>query len=239
MKRTLTLLLTATSIAITTAQNWTVGVPVNFQLTEVNLWGGGCFPTADQTFYIDPSAVSGIQHIAIVSAVTPPGVNTVVPGPPSPLSVGDTIILTGSGARSVYFPTGTGTLDLKIFAVGTPTTAGQVHPCVYNTLWISNLGICPEALSHNLSTTCTVQPGGVGIAEPPVQPSIEFPSALNGWRLWAEGAARLDVVDATGSTIMTSTGNNADANGLVSGVYFARITGSDGDLRTLRFTITR
>lgn len=221
------------------AQNWIVGVPAAFKWSELTLFGG-CDPAPDQNITFSAPGVSGVEYVAIVDAVTPPGTNLIAPLGTGPLNVGDTVDLVVGPPNSVYFPSGSGSMSLSFWAIGTPTTAGQAHPCTFNALWLSNLMLCPEGLTKTVQATCTVQPGTVGIGGVDREgPAISFPSAANGWMLSARDAFRASavVLDATGQVIARAL--PADLSGRPNGVYLLQLTGTDGAVNVCRFVVSR
>lgn len=222
-----------------TAQDWTVGWPVDFQLTQMTVNGGGCYPNADATLNFPTSTVSGIVHVAIVTAVQPAGVNTIAPGSSGPLNVGDTVYFDTPGVRSCHFPQGNGTVSLDFRAIGIPTQEGQPHPCAFNQIWLSNLMLCPEGLSKGLSSGCTVQPSSLGLSGVVAgSNSVDLPNATNGWVLNVSGAAYgAEVFDAVGNR-MAAMGSGSLAFTWPDGLYFVRIRSAAG-VRTERVLVSR
>ncbi len=165
MKKIFTTLLILVSLFFSeksSAQNWTVGTPVYMVVTSNLFFGTGCFPTADQSFIINGSTVTGVDYYLKVdsspldSVYLMPGMDTLV--------TGDSILLgVGGNNFSLYFFNGGGLLNMSIIAVGTPTTAGKSHPCAPNNLWMSNLLFCPEGLSAIVNNNCQVQAGSFSV----------------------------------------------------------------------------
>jgi hypothetical protein len=240
MKRTLPFFTAALLTSTICAQNWTVGVPAAFKFSAVMTWGGGCYPGSDQNIVLGGPDVFGMQYYAIVDSVTPAGTNTISPGGLTPLNAGDTVQLSNGGMNSCLFPTGSGTMYLSLWMIGTPTTAGQVHPCVYNDLWMSNLMICPEGLSTSISGTCTVQPGTVGLTDnPDIAQQLQFPSPANGntLRILDPAVRSVEVFNACGSRMASITSGSLVCD-WSEGVYFVRVSSSEG-VRSERMVVRR
>lgn len=241
MRTPLPLVLLTLATTTITAQNWTVGVPAAYKFSEVFVWGGGCYPGPDQNILFSGPDVFGMQYYAIVDAATPPGTNTISPYGLTPLNVGDTVELVNGALNSCFFPTGSGSMTLSLWMIGTPTTAGMVHPCTYNDLWMSNLMICPEGLSTGVDASCTVQAGTVGLAAAPTPGTgIELPSAANGWNLRVTDATvtNVELVNACGSVVASAGKGSIGTGTLPDGLYFAHISTANGT-RTERFVIAR
>ncbi len=156
MKTLSTLLLSTLTIGSVSAQAWVVGQPVMFQLSEISVFGGGCFPAAQANLNFPLYPVSGITYYYLVTGHSSPGDYTMVPGPANPLLVGDTVHITSS-THAVYNTGGFGGLDLEIWAEGTPTVPGQVHICSFSMLWLSNLLLCEEGLINTSSASCETE----------------------------------------------------------------------------------
>lgn len=222
------------------AQTWTVGVPAAFKWSQATYFGSSCSPDPDQNILFSGPSISGVQYVAIVDAVTPAGTNQIAPGGNGPLNVGDTVILSAGAPNSVYFPSGSGSMTLSFWLIGTPTTAGQSYPCAYNDLWMSNLMFCPEGLSMALNAGCTVLPGTAGVASvAPQAPEISFPSISNGWTLaLAHGSFESAVVkDVTGRTMTARF--PANMNSFPEGIYLFQGKRADGTVTTRRFILAR
>lgn len=229
------------SMAVNAQVNWTVGVPVAFKLTELSVFGSGCTPNADLTIAFGAVMVDGVGYYAIVDAVTPPGSNTILPYGLAPLNVGDTVPLDMGGPNYCFFPSGSGSMTLSLWALGTPATAGQVHPCVYTTFWLSDIMICPEGLSTVLSNTCTVQAQSTGLGSVTVPSGgVTLPGPGNGWilRIADPAVTRTELINACGSLATATTNGSIDVGTVPDGLYFLRLT-SDRDTRTQRVVITR
>ena len=238
---TLAILATLLSPALPSlAQNWTVGVPAAFKWSELTLTGGSCYPSPDQNVTYGAPTVSGMQYVAIVDVAVPPGVNSLAPGGTT-LDVGDTIPIFAGPPNSAYFPNGSGLLQLSFWVIGTPTTTGQFHPCTFNTLWLSNLLLCPEGLSKSVAASCIVQPGSVGVADiGPANNGIEMPNASNNWSFSIADPAvtSVEVFDVLGSRVANVRSGTVGLGGLPNGSYLVRLHGNGGT-RTLRTVIHR
>ncbi|MBL7964590.1 MAG: T9SS type A sorting domain-containing protein [Flavobacteriales bacterium] len=220
------------------AQNWIVGAPVNFHLSDLQCiaYPPGCYPMPDTRFSFPMSNVSGVQHAAVVDGVSVTNCH-VLPGPVGPLALLDTIWINTPDPREVIFPSGSGSLALRFIAVGTPTTDGQPHPCAYNNLWLG-FGLCPAQNMLNLSTPCTVQPGSVGIQESRSTDGIfQLPSLANGQLLTCTGATALEVFTISGERIAQRMGTALSLSDLNKGVYLARAQMQDGRSLTTRFVL--
>lgn len=239
MKALLPAFLFSLTCAHAQAQNWTVGVPAAFKWSELTLFGG-CHPNPDYNITFSAPSVDGVEYVAIVDAVTPPGVNQIAPLGPGPLNVGDTVDLVVGAPNTVYFPSGSGSMSLSLWAIGTPTTAGQTHPCTFNTLWLSNLLLCPEGLSKTVAGACTVQPGTVEVAEVGAEAAtVVLPSAANGWILSTNGSHEGPIVllDATGQVIDRQLPMDLSAH--PNGVYLLQLTRADGSATVQRSVLSR
>jgi hypothetical protein len=221
------------------AQNWTVGVPVNMLITSYT-FVGGCTPNADATFNFPASTALGVDHVAYITAVDPPGGSaTIVPGIAGG-AVGDSMVIDASVVRSLTVAAGTNTVTLEFRAVGTPTQAGDVHPCGGPSTWISNLMLCPEGLIASFNLTCTVQPGTIGIAEASSDP--RFMLSQSGGRLSLAGAriVRFAIHDLMGHVVATGTtelANGVDLSHLATGSYVLHAVLADGTTHNERFAL--
>ena len=216
-------------------------MPVAFQWGQITMFGGGCYPGPDQNIIFSAPTVSGVSYRGIVTSVAPPGTNVISPLALTPINVGDTVDLVNGAPNSSYFPSSSGIIELALWAIGTPTTAGQVHPCTFSALWLSNLMLCPEGLSTNVPATCTVQPGATGLAEVPVASNgVQLPDASNGWILNVQDPAvrSVELINACGSVLANFQRGSYSAGALPNGLYFVRIS-TDAGTRTQRVVIAR
>lgn len=246
MIRTTTLLFTAALTSIASAQDWTVGVPVDMLLYTQTFYGG-CNPGADYTFTFPASPVSGVQYVVKITAIEPAnGVVDIVPGLPGG-TLNDQLVFNTAVQRTVTFGTGTTSAVLEFRAQGTPTQAGQSHPCVASQFWISNLMFCPEGLIPNVDEGCTVQAGATAIScYALAEPVIQWPAPLNGQHLvislpYSE-TATVNIVDASGRVALSrKIGESAtiDLSLLPEGTYVLDVVRSTGDAITKRFLINR
>ncbi len=246
MKLATTLLLLLVALLTTTAeaQNWIVGEQVDLTFTQISLYGSGCAPDADEALNFPGSTVSGVDHIAVITSVNSAGPVIVIPGPTAPLSMGDTIWLTGSVIRNVVFTAGAGAVELKFKAVGTPTMAGQPHPCTGSDLWVSDLGICPETLSLLIENDCTTE-NSTGITDDPDGRSwFTAPSAANGGRVEVHGASpeSIRVMDLQGRMVSTPVmdaidGASMNMDAVPAGIYVICAIALNGELLTRSFPV--
>jgi len=229
-------LLTFTSLVLvcinnSIAQPWTVGYPVQVNLTQVGGFAGGCYPSADFTFSFPGSSVTGVSYYLVVNSTPQPNQVYLAPGNDT-LAVGDSILMTtGTNSYGVYCFSGSGgSVSFDIVAIGTPTTAGQQYPCSVP-LWISNLGLCPEGLLNGVSNNCQVQ-SSTGIVENNSQlPEITYPSSLNGNNLHVKGTYdRIQITDISGKILSQKSGTDItfDLNEFSSGIYIVTITSASG-----------
>ena len=240
MKRTLPLFTAVLLTGSVAAQTWTVGTPAAFKWSQATYSGGGCYPGPDQNLFFSAPSVYGVQYVAIVDAVSPVATNQIAPYGLTPLNVGDTVEVVPGSPNSIYFPSGTGSMTLSYWAIGTPTTAGQSYPCTFSDLWMSNMMLCPEGLSTTVQGSCTVQAGTAGITGNVANdPAITFPSAANGWTLNVANSslASAKVLDITGKTITRKF--PANLSGLPDGIYVVQGTRPDGTTSTHRFVLSR
>ena len=85
-----------------TAQNWTVGTPVDVSLSKLTVFGWACHPTPDHNFNFPVSEIPGVQHAVIVSELT--GTDTVRIEPTGSVLPGDTIWITEAGKNGCFVP---------------------------------------------------------------------------------------------------------------------------------------
>lgn len=217
------------------AQTWTVGIPVEETFSNLILYGNGCYPSQDGAFNFPSSLVTGVDHIAIVTAVDPSGSILVVPGPVDALELGDTIWITTTETRQIFYPAGYGVVSLEFKAVGTPEVVGQAYPCSGSDFWISDMGICPETLSQFLQTDCMTD-GSTGVDEMAVERHwFIAPSEANGGRIELRDviSGSVQVLDLQGrlvgaSITMMDHGGNVDMGAMPNGLYVVRAIGSNG-----------
>lgn len=246
MIRTTTLLSSAFIALTCSAQNWTVGVPVDMLLYTQTFYGG-CNPGADYTFTFPASPVSGVDYVVKITAMEPAnGVLDIMPGLPGG-TLNDQLVFNTAVQRTLTFGTGTTSAVLEFRAQGVPTAAGQTHPCVASQFWISNLMFCPEGLIPNVDDGCTVQAGATAIyCYALSEPAIQLPTPLNGQHLsislpYSE-TATVRVVDASGRLALSRTmGETAtmDVSHLPEGTYVLDVLRSTGTALTKRFLINR
>jgi len=242
-RATCTLILGATLLTSVLAQNWTVGVPVNMSLGALHLNGSGCYPNIDEMITFPASQAAGVQHIAVMTTVAPEDTNYISPGISS-IHTGDTMFINTSAQRNVFFPEGSGSLVIDFRAIGTPTHAGDPHPCVGTDVWISNLGICPEALTPTLQFNCIVQ-GSLQVQETAMAVGhFIFPSAENGERLSITGTTGGSylITDAIGRSIASGSAqvllSGIDLSALRAGLYTITLSDPNGLARSVRFAIS-
>jgi hypothetical protein len=246
MKHMLRLSLSLAVLLNTTvnAQNWLVGVPVDATLSQLTMYGAGCTPNFDEAFNFPSSPVSGVDYIAIVTQVSPSGSITVSPGPTAALALGDTIWIDNEVTRFVAFPSGSGSVTLVFKAIGTPTTIGQAHPCSESDFWMSDLGICPETLSLNLTNGCVTDNSTAVGAVASAGTWFTMPSASNGYRaeLRMVVPGSIQVLDVQGRVVSVPQGSEAhggsvDMAAVPDGIYLLRAIGLNGLPLVGRFTL--
>lgn len=245
MIRTTTLLFTAALASVASAQDWTVGLPVDMLLYTQTFYGG-CNPNADYTFTFPASPVSGVQYLVKVTAMEPAnGALDISPG--MLMGLGDELVVNAEVQRAATFGNGTTSAVLEFRAQGTPTTAGQTHPCSASPFWISNLMFCPEGLIPNVNDGCTVQGGSTSIScYALTEPMIQWPSPLNGQRLGvalpSSETATVNIADMHGRIVRSlsiAQNGNVDLSSLPEGVYLMDLLRSPGQVITKRFIIDR
>lgn len=213
-----------------TAQNWTVGVPVDMVITSNLFHSNFCFPTADQHFTVDGSITTGVNYYLYVDSVSPDSVY-IMPGMDT-LAVGDSIFLpSGGNLFSLYFFHGGGLLNMSVKAKGIPTVAFDEHPCQPNNLWMSNLMICDEGLSPIISNNCQVQPANFGVTGSSTN-STCFSSC--------NGTATANVLGATQPiSYLWSNGETTQSlSNLCSGTYTVTVTDGGGNSGTASSVVT-
>jgi hypothetical protein len=246
MIRTTTLLFTAALTSVASAQDWTVGEPVNMLLYTQTFYGG-CNPNADYTWTFPTSPVTGVDYLVKITAMDPPnGVVAIVPGLPDG-GLGDELVFNTTVQRTVTFGNSTTSAVLEFRAQGTPTTAGQTHPCSASPFWISNLMLCPEGLIPNVNDGCTVQGGATSVSCYALsKPGLQWPTTPNGQRLLISlpsfETATVRIVDVSGRLMLSrKMGENAalDLSGFTEGAYVLDLVRSTGSVITKRFMISR
>ena len=240
MKALSTLLISTLTIGTASAQSWLVGQPVMTQLSEISVFGGGCFPSAQAMLNYPLYPVTGITYYYLVVGHASPGDYTMVPGPANPLLVGDTVHIT-SATHTVYNTGAFGGLDLQIWAEGTPTVAGQQHICTVNNLWLSNLLLCEEGLTNTVSAGCETQLSTAvnGVASNDIR--FLAPMASTGFtlRVLDTDVAQAQVWDMQGRNVATllSGQRQVDASAFLDGAYILNVLRTNGERATVRFVL--
>lgn len=246
MNRTSTLFCSAFITLVTTAQDWTVGEPVDMLLYTQTFYGG-CNPSADYTYTFPTSPVSGVDYLVKITAMDPPdGALNIVPGLPDG-GLGDELVFTAGVQRTMTFGNSTNSAVLEFRAQGTPAVAGQAHPCAASAFWISNLMLCPEGLFPNVDEACTVQGGATAIPDTDMPaPMIDLPTAGNGQRLTiglpSLETGNLHIIDATGRVMLSkylAQGGAIALSAMPDGAYVLQLSRSTGGSITKRFLISR
>lgn len=245
MIRSATLLCSAAVALSATAQNWTVGLPVDMLLYTQTFYGG-CNPNADYTFTFPVSPVSGVQYLVKVTAMEPAnGALDISPG--ILMGLNDELVFNAEVQRSLTFGNSTTSAVLEFRAQGTPTQEGQSHPCAASPFWISNLMFCPEGLVPNVDEGCTVQAGATAIyCYALAEPVIQWPAPVNGQDLMislpSSETATANIVDASGRVALSrkiGESGTIDLSLLPEGTYVLDLVRSTGDAITKRFLINR
>lgn len=233
-KLLLTLVLVTGFSLFSNAQTWAVGVPLNqvvisnfafksqFQLP-------GCFPQASVNFNFFLPSVSGVQYYLKVTSIDANSAY-MMPGNDT-LAVGDSIAVNGgTNTKSIYYYAATASTDFKaaLYAAGTPTTAGQPYPYnIVNQAWISNLMICNEGLSAQVSAACTVQNNPTSVASTRFD-GIHYssPTSSNNYQFEFNeitSATRVQLYTLTGSLCVSQElpigSSRIDGSMLPSGIY--------------------
>jgi hypothetical protein len=225
------------------AQNWTVGVPVDMLMHTQFFWGG-CTPGTDYTFDHPPSPTAGVQYVMKITTMDPPtGSLTLFPDAIT-LGLGDEFVFSTSGEHAVVLAAGTTSAVAEFRAIGIPTHAGDPHVCTENPNWISNLGICPDALTPVVILGCTVQDGISSIAEALATAAIQWPAQSNGQQLaitlQSAGIDALSIMDVQGRVVRSKRGAGSmvlELGDLMDGAYLLSLRETDGAYRTARFVI--
>lgn len=245
MTRTCTLLLSTAIALSTSAQNWTVGVPVDMLLYTQPFYGG-CTPNVDYTFTFPASPVSGVDYKLVITAMEPEnGTVSISPGLDNG-GLNDGMLFDTEVQRSVTFASGTTSAVFEFRAQGIPTQEGQSHPCSASPFWISNLMFCPEGLIPNVNDGCTVQAGATAVHSHTMsEAAIQWPQASNGWRLGvslpASERAQARILDASGRAVRDqsiTSGSALDLSPFADGTYVLQLMRSSGALLTERFALT-
>ncbi len=235
------LLLTLACTTTLHAQNWEVGIPVDIQISTITVYGGGCAPGVQATLFMPLLPVDGITYYYRVIN-TNGGTYTMVPGPANVLNVGDTVHfpitqIDGGLQRGQSRWAGNGGPRRR-----NPTTAGQTHPCASNDIWMSNLLLCNEGLTSQISLGCETQPSTVGIDEVNTALTFIAPLAANGFELQVLDAQvrMVRVLDAQGRVVSTSTvaTPRMDLNTQPDGVYRAAGRTHRWTVLTQRFVLS-
>jgi len=237
------LLLALATTATTQAQNWTVGTPVDMQISAITVYGGGCYPGVQANLLFPVTPVDGLTYYYRV--INTNGADyTMVPGPANVLAVGDTVHVPTTQITEVYNTQNFGGLEMEIRVEGTPTTVGQAHPCAFNDLWLSNLLLCNEGLTSVISLNCVTIAGGVGIEEGNTN-VLHFiaPLATNGYQLQVidTEVATARVLDLQGRVVSSANGASPrmDMGTQPDGVYVIQAERTNGQVLTQRFVLSR
>lgn len=234
----ITLVLALFATTTTHAQNWIVGAPVDMQVSSVAVYGGGCWPDLQAHLNFGLPPVAGVTYYYMVTDIID-GTYTVTPGPAGPLSIGDTITIHSAQETLVYNEAASGGLFMQVWATGTPTAAGQAHPCAANDLWMSNLLLCFEGLNCLLQASCTTEiSNSVQSATAVDAISYILPSAGNGYRLQVNSPANVRVVDLHGRVVAQEQGTalRMDLSTLPMGAYVLHLE-HNGQVRTERVVV--
>ena len=241
---TRTLLLSAFALTASTsfAQNWIVGQQFDTQLSAVTVYGGGCYPAAQAVLAFGTTPVDGVYFYYKVISVSTDGEWTMLPGPVTALSVGDTVHM--NPVNQLVFNSGTyGAMQLEVWAEGTPTTAGQAHPCTFSDLWMSNLLLCNEGLSCTIASSCATEIGS-GMADTEVGTlTLIPPSPANGFNLQLTGGSINGgrILDLQGRMIATLSNaqQGVGLDAVPNGVYVLDVVGADGSRLCRTFSLLR
>lgn len=225
---TISLLVINLFIPKANAQNWTVGVPVDMSISYLTKYGFDCVQSnqADFNMNIILNSVSGIQYLAIVDSVQN---IAVINNTTDTLFQGDTLFLTqGNNNYAVSFLNGGGSISFNFKAVGTPTTAGQNHPCASSDMWMSNLLLCNEGLTLNVQNTCSVDDATSINQLNNSNTSLQFPNMSNQFQLQLNGVKNTNAVnlyDILGNQIpfkcqINNSNISIPCQDLNAGIYF-------------------
>jgi len=213
------------------AQNWTVGVPVDMQVSYLTKYSGFCAPgQPDFKINVVCNQIDGIEYIIIIDSLVD---IAVIPFPLDTVELGDTLFLnTGNNIFTFSFVNGPGNISFNIKAIGTPTTAGQTYPCAFSDLWSSNLLLCNEELVLILQNDCSVD-ASIGINQlDENNASIQFPNLSNQYQLQVSNLKAADIIsicDITGKQIKVKPTINSSTlsipcHDLNSGIYFITLS---------------
>lgn len=226
------------------AQNWTVGVPVDMSISYLTRYAFGCAPQPDFSMNIVLPNVTGIQYLAIVDSVQD---IAVIVSNNDTLLQGDTLVLSpGDNNYSVSFLNGTGNISFNFKAIGTPSTAGQTHPCAFNDIWMSNLLLCNEGLTLNVPTNCTVDAATAISSLENNASFIQFPNSGNHFQLQLNNNKSynfIGIYDITGKQIFSNTTSHSGTisipcEKLNSGIYFIKLN-QNNTFSTHKFVINK
>lgn len=147
-------LIAAITVTKVSAQNYTVGTPVNDTLTTSSYnTVYNCYPDYDFYLNFPYSTVTGVDHILIFTSVTPQNSIYTVPG--DTINTGDTLHFSQSqDTYNFYFPAN-GTINYIFKAIGTPQIANESYACG-NWLWIDGASTCFNYRYFIYDNTCTV-----------------------------------------------------------------------------------
>jgi hypothetical protein len=226
------------------AQNWTVGTPVDLQLSYLTKYSGFCTPQPDFRINVVCNQVDGIQYMVIVDSLVD---IAVIPFVNDTIELGDTLLLSaGNNNYTFSFVNGPGNISLKVKAVGTPTTAGQNHPCSFSDNWMSNLLLCDEQLTLNLQNTCSVDNATAISNLNSNKLSFQAPNNSNQFQLLLHGlnsSATVNLFDITGKSILIKGNSYQSAlaipcQDLNNGFYFINIT-QQNKTYTYKFVLSK
>ncbi|MBP8824330.1 MAG: T9SS type A sorting domain-containing protein [Flavobacteriales bacterium] len=243
MIRTTTLLCATALTIAANAQSWTVGQPVDMLLYAQPFYGG-CSPDPDYTFTLPASPVSGVEYKVIITGLVPAtGSMSISPGLDDGL-LNDELIIDAEIQRSVTLAPGTTNATLEFRAQGTPTQAGQAHPCSTSQFWMSNLMFCPEGLIPVFNDGCSVVDLSTTVKDAAGESTMtQVPSVANGQQLTialhSSATAAYGIRDAVGRLVRAgSMGPLAviDVAALPQGIYVVAVQ-AEGKTVTKRFLI--
>lgn len=232
--------------SVSLAQTWTAGVPMNQIITPNFMVKDaaqlpGCFPGASVNFNFVLPSVGGVQYYLKVTSID---ANSAYRMPTQDtLAVGDSIaVSSGSNTMSIYYfaASATSNFTADLYAVGTPTTAGQAYPCATVQMWISNLMICNEGLSAQVQASCTVMSGPTAVASTSLhEVHIVTPAASNHYQIELNnltGTNSIQIVSATGQVVKQLQTREAAlklaCNELADDMYVLKVSGDSGKYTT-------
>jgi hypothetical protein len=211
------------------AQNWTVGVPVDMSISYLTKYAFSCAPQPDFNMNIMLNSVSGIQYLAIVDSVQD---IAVIPFVNDTLMQGDTLFLSqGNNVYAVSFVNGTGNISFNFKAVGTPTTAGESHPCLFSDTWMSNFLLCNEGLTKEVQNLCFVDAATALDKNIDENVEMQFPSYGNQFHLQLNNLKNTNeifIYDISGKQLISKINKYSSAitiscQELSSGIYFLKL----------------